>query len=113
MKCGAGYLAARKYGAVRIIDPRPFAVHSIKDTFARYPHIKKVLPAMGYGRAQIQDLEETINKAKCDLVMFATPIHLARLITIKKASIRVRYEYKDHGDPHLATLLRQWLQKKE
>lgn len=113
MKCGAGYLAARKYGAARIIDPRPFAVHSIKDTFARYPHIKKVLPAMGYGRAQIQDLEETINKAKCDLVMFATPIHLARLITIKKASIRVRYEYKDHGDPHLATLLRQWLQKKE
>ncbi len=82
MKCGAGYLAARKYVAARIIDPRTFAVHSIKDTFARYPHIKKVVPAMGYGRAQIQDLKETINTAKSDLVIFATPIHLARLIPI-------------------------------
>jgi len=111
MKWGAGYLAAEKYGAAEIIDPRPFAVRSIKETFSRYPHIKKVLPAMGYGSAQIHDLEETINKAECDLVIFATPIHLAHLITIKKASIRVRYEYRDHGEPHLESLLLQWLQK--
>lgn len=110
MKCGAGYLAAKKYGAAEIIDPRPFAAHSIKDIFAQYPHIEKVLPAMGYGSAQIQDLEETINRADCELVVFATPIHLAHLITIKKTSIRVRYEYKDHNGPQLEILLKKWLQ---
>ena len=110
MKSGAGYLAAKKYGAAEIIDPRPFAAHSIKDIFAQYPHIEKVLPAMGYGSAQIQDLEETINRADCELVVFATPIHLAHLITIKKTSIRVRYEYKDHNGPQLETLLKKWLQ---
>ena len=110
MRCGAGYLAAKKYGAAEIIDPRPFATHSIKDTFDRYPHIEKVLPAMGYGSAQIHDLEETINRADCELVVFATPIHLAHLITIQKTSIRVRYEYKDHNEPQLETLLTKWLQ---
>lgn len=110
MKCGAGYLAAKKYGAVEIIDPRPFATNSIKNTFSQYPHIEKVLPAMGYGRKQIQDLEETINSADCELVVFATPIHLAHLITIRKPTIRVRYEYKDHGEPHLETLLKKWMQ---
>ena len=110
MRYGAGYLAAKKYGAAEIIDPRPFATNSIKDTFDQYPHIEKVLPAMGYGSAQIQDLEETINRADCELVVFATPIHLAHLITIQKTSIRVRYEYKDHNEPHLETLLTKWLQ---
>jgi predicted GTPase len=113
MRYGAGYLAARKYGAAKIIDPRPFAVRSIKDTFDQYPHIKKVLPAMGYGKAQIQDLEETINRAECELVVFATPIHLAHLITIHNASIRVRYAYKDHNAPLLQSLLEQWLCKIE
>jgi len=110
MKYGAGYLAAEKYGAAEIIDPRPFATNSIKNTFRQYPHIEKVLPAMGYGREQIQDLEVTINSADCDLVVFATPIHLAHLITIRKPTIRVRYEYKDHNEPHIETLLNKWMQ---
>ena len=110
MRAGAGYLAARKYGAAEIIDPRPFATNSIKDTFNRYPHIEKVLPAMGYGRAQIRDLEETINRADCELVVFATPIHLGHLITMQTASIRVRYAYGDHNEPYLETLINKWLQ---
>ena len=110
MLYGAGYLAAQKYGAEKIIDPRPFARNSIKDTFARYPHIENVLPAMGYGSAQIKDLEETINATDCELVVFATPINLARLISIQKESIRVRYEYKDFDGPQLEILLKKWLQ---
>ena len=105
MAFGAGLIAARNYRAGRIIDPRPFAVGSIKETFARYPHIGPVLPAMGYSRRQIHELEQTIAAADCDLVLFATPIHLPRILSIEKPTLRIRYEYNDHGEPTLAQAL--------
>ena len=105
MAHGAGYLAARQHGAAAIVDPRPYAAPSLAATFRRYPHIGMVLPAMGYGKEQIKDLEETINRVECDLVVFATPIHLARLLAIRHPTIRVRYEYRDHGEPRLEDVL--------
>lgn len=105
MSFGAGVIAARHYQAGRIIDPRPFARGSIKETYQRYPHIGPVLPAMGYSRAQIHELEQTIADADCDLVLFATPIHLTRILSIGKPTLRVRYEYRDHGSPTLAEVL--------
>ena len=97
MAFGAGIIAARTFEAETIIDPRPFAVGTIKDTFERFPHIGTVLPAMGYSEEQIHDLEETIKSSDCDLVLFATPIHLPRILSIDKPTIRVRYEYNDFG----------------
>ncbi len=105
MPFGAGLIAAGQHHAADIIDPRPYAVGSIIATYAKYPHLGKVLPAMGYGTAQIQDLEQTIANADCDLVLFATPIHLPRILTIEKPSLRVRYEYHDHGSPTLEEAL--------
>ncbi len=105
MKFGAGYIAAKMHKASKIVDPRPYAVGTIKDTFKKYPHIDSVLPAMGYNPAQIHDLERTIDKAECDLVIFATPIHLRRILEIKKPALRVRYEYRDHGFPTLEETL--------
>jgi predicted GTPase len=105
MGYGAGYLAARKFGAAGIIDPKPFGVGSISAALQQYPHIREVLPAMGYGANQMHDLEETINRCECDLVVLATPIHLTRLISIRHPTVRVRYEYHDHGPPDLATVL--------
>lgn len=105
MPFGAGYLAARKYGAGEIVDPRPFASGSIKAAYVKYPHIGKVLPAMGYTEQQIRDLNETINRAACDMVLFATPIHLTLLISINKPALRVLYEYRDHGEPGLKEVL--------
>ncbi len=105
MSFGAGVIAARNYQAGRIIDPRPFAVGSVKETYHHYPHIGPVLPAMGYSREQIHELEQTIAAADCDLVLFATPIHLPRILSIQKPTLRVRYEYKDHGRPTLAEVL--------
>ena len=92
MTYGAGYVAARKFGAKEIIDPRPFAVGSIKDTFNKYNHITEILPAMGYGNKQISELEQTINAVGCDLVLIGTPIDLGRLLKINKPSMRVTYE---------------------
>ena len=105
MPFGAGIIAARQYRAGRIVDPRPLAVGSIRKTYDQFPHLHDVLPAMGYGAGQIHDLEETINRADCDLVLFATPIEITRLIKIDKPSIRVRYEYQDHGQPTLEDVL--------
>jgi predicted GTPase len=105
MTFGAGMIAARHYQAGRIIDPRPFAKGSIKETYHRYSHIGPILPAMGYSRRQIHELEQTIADADCDLVLFATPIHLTRILSIGKPTLRVRYEYNDHGDPTLAKVL--------
>jgi predicted GTPase len=105
MPFGAGLIAAGQHRAAEIIDPRPYAVGSIIATYARYPHMGKVLPAMGYGTAQIRDLEQTIANADCDLVLFATPIHLPRILNIEKPTLRVRYEYHDHGSPTLETVL--------
>lgn len=105
MPFGAGVIAAKMYGAAEIVDPKPFAAGTIKDTFRNFPHIDLVLPAMGYSDDQIRDLEYTIEKAECDLVLFATPIHLPRILDIKKPTLKVRYEYKDHGSPTLEQML--------
>jgi predicted GTPase len=105
MAYGAGLIAAKTYGAGEIVEPRPFACGAIKETYRQYPHIGPVLPAMGYSRTQINDLEHTINDADCDLVVFATPIHLTRIVSINKPAIRVRYEYHDRGKPVLDDVL--------
>jgi predicted GTPase len=105
MPYGAGFLAAQKYGAARVVDPRPFAVGTLKEVFRQYPHIGRVLPAMGYSPAQIRDLEATINQTPCDLVLFSTPIQLSRLLSLNKPTLRIRYEYQDYGKPTLAEVL--------
>ena len=105
MPFGAGIIAAGMHHASEIVDPRPYAAGSIIATYAQYPHIGKVLPAMGYGPKQIQDLERTIANADCDLVLFATPIHLPRILKIDKPTLRVRYEYQDHTAPVLEDVL--------
>jgi len=105
MAYGAGVVAARKYGAAEIVDPRPAAVGSIKATFAKYRHLDNVLPAMGYGEKQIEELGETINAVDCDLVVSATPIDLRRLIQPNKKLIHVSYELEEQGSPNLAEVL--------
>jgi predicted GTPase len=107
MAYGAGYVAARRFGAAEIVDPRPYAVRSIAATYQKYPTTGPVLPAMGYGAQQIKDLEETINRAQADLVIIGTPINLTRLIQINKPAQRVRYELQEIGKPTLADLLRE------
>ncbi len=109
MKYGAGVIAARRFDAAEIVDPRPYLAGTLVDTFEKYPETGAVLPAMGYSPEQIRDLEETINRTDCDLVLAATPIDLSRLMTIKKPVQRIRYAYKDHGDPRLETVLRDKL----
>jgi len=105
MAYGAGVVAARRYGAAEIVDPRPYAVRSIADTFAKYPKTGPVLPAMGYGEEQVRDLEETINNTPCDLVIIGTPIDLRRLVKIEKPADRVRYELQVIGQPTLEEIL--------
>lgn len=95
MAYGAGLLAARDLGAAAIVDPRPFAVGSIRTTFDKYPHLDQVLPAMGYGDRQIRELEQTINAADCDLVVIGTPIDLRRLLRVNKPTVRVTYELEE------------------
>ena len=97
MEYGAGMIAAWDFGAKEIIDPRPFTVNSISQTFKKYPKIGKLLPAMGYGDEQIKDLQETINKTDCDSVIIGTPIDLGRILKINKPSTRVRYELQEIG----------------
>lgn len=113
MPYGAGFIAARQEGADKIIDPRPFAVGSIRRIYDRYPHMDAVLPAMGYGKKQVQELEETINRADCDLVLFATPIDLPKILSVNKPTVRVRYEYADHEEPTLESVLLKRLQRLE
>ena len=105
MAYGAGIIAAKRNEAAEIIDPRPFITGTLKETFETYPNIGALLPAMGYGEEQIHDLELTINNTDCDLVLFATPIDLPKLVSINKPNLRVRYEYKDHGEPTLEEVL--------
>jgi len=112
MAYGAGFIAAREFGASEIVDPRPTAVGTIKETYRKYPHLGALLPAMGYGSQQISDLERTINNADSDLVLFATPIHLTRILTLDKPAIRVRYEYEDHGSPILEDVLKEQMREK-
>lgn len=107
MAYGAGFVAANKFGAREIVDPRPYAVGSIRETYAQYPTTGAVLPAMGYSDQQIQELEETINAAPIDLVISATPIDLRRVIRIQHPNVRVRYELQEIGQPTLADLLKE------
>ena len=105
MTYGAGVVAARRFGAAELVDPRPYAVRSIAATFEKYPHIHSLLPAMGYGDEQIADLEETVNRTECDLVLAATPIDLQRLINVRHPMDRVRYELQVIGRPTLRDIL--------
>ncbi len=106
MAYGAGWVAARRFGAAEIIDPRPYAIGSIKETFEKYPTTGNVLPAMGYGSKQTKELEDTINRADADMVLVGTPIDLSRIIHIEKPSQRVRYELQEIGQPTLEELLK-------
>jgi predicted GTPase len=106
MAYGAGWVAARRFGAKEIVDPRPFAVGSITATYAKYPTTGNVLPAMGYGDQQTHELEQTIRNADVDLVIIATPIDLQRVIKIDKPSQRVRYELQEIGQPTLEDILK-------
>ena len=105
MKFGAGIVAAEKFGATEVVDPRPWINGTIAETFESYPDIGKLLPAMGYGEQQIKDLEATINAADCDVVIIGTPIDLRRLLHIEKPSVRVTYNLKETGRPTVANVL--------
>jgi predicted GTPase len=106
MEYGAAMIAAERFGALEIVDPKPNAVGSIKRTFKKYPHIKNLLPAMGYGKQQIKDLEETINATDCDVVVSGTPIDLGRILHVEKPVIRVSYELQEIGKPDLEDVLK-------
>lgn len=105
MAYGAGVIAAKKFGAAGLVDPRPFAVGTIKEVFDKYPHIGAYLPAMGYGEQQVRDLELTINRSDAELVVIATPIDLRRIMEIDKPALRVKYELQELGRPTLSDLL--------
>ena len=105
MTYGAAVLAAKKGGASELVDPRPFAVGSIKETFAKYPHMTQLLPAMGYGRKQMEELRETIARSDADLVLIGTPIDLRRVIELDKPALRVTYRLQEIGEPTIAGLL--------
>jgi predicted GTPase len=110
MPYGAGYIAARKAGAI-IVDPRPFAVGSIKTTFEKYYHLENVLPAMGYGKKQMAELQQTIEKSDVDAVVIGTPIDLKHVIKISKPSVRVRYDLQEIGKPDLVDVLTDFVRK--
>lgn len=107
MKFGAGIVAAKKYGAGRLVDPRPWTVGTITQTYQKYPNIGTLLPAMGYGEQQVHDLEETINRVECDVVISATPIDLSRIVKINKPLVRVGYELEEISKPTLKDLLQK------
>ncbi len=109
MEYGAGVIAADKFGAAELVDPRPFTVGSITKTFEKYPGIGALLPAMGYGDRQIKELEETINNSDCDLVIIGTPIDLRKIININKPALRVYYELEEIGKPDLREVLADYL----
>ncbi len=111
MKIGAGTVAARKFGAKECVDPRPFTVGRLSDTFKTYPHIGVLLPAMGYGKEQLKDLETTINNTECDSVIIGTPIDLNRIINIKKPNTRVFYDLEEIGFPTLKEILEDFIKK--
>jgi len=106
MSYGAGIVAAKRFGAAETVDPRPYAVGSIRETFGKYPQTGPLLPAMGYGQQQVKELEETINGTPCDLVIVATPIDLRRVLRIDHPAQRVRYELQEVGEPILEDVLK-------
>lgn len=111
MKLGAGTIAAQKFGAAEIVDPREFAVGSQRETYELYPHVGPVLPAMGYSDKQRDDLEETIARADCDAVIIGTPIDLNRVVNIKQPNTRVYYDLQEIGSPNLEEVLADFMQK--
>ncbi len=110
MDIGAGYLAARKCGA-EIVDPKPYAVGSIKEAYEKYPQLDEIIPALGYYEEQLKELEDTINSADCDVVVIGTPIDLSRIIKINKPSVRIGYELQEIGKPTLEDLLKEKFNK--
>jgi predicted GTPase len=112
MSYGAGVIAAQKFGAAEIVDPRPWAVNSIAETFRKYPAIGRLLPAMGYGEHQIKDLEATINRVDSDAVLIGTPVDLRRVIKIQKPSVRVRYELAEITRPDLRDVLTEFFKNR-
>jgi predicted GTPase len=112
MQYGAGVMAAEKFGAGELVDPREYAVGTIAETFKKYPDIGVLLPAMGYGAKQMKDLEATINKVDCDLIIIATPIDLGRIVKFKKPTVRVGYELQEIGRPNLEDVLKKKFKKK-
>ena len=113
MKIGAGVVAAQKFGAAGLVDPRPYTVGRLAETFEIYPEIGTVLPAMGYGEQQLKDMETTINKTECDAVIIGTPIDLNRIIKIKKPNTRVYYNLQEIGRPDLTMVLDDFVKKHE
>ncbi|MCB0551493.1 MAG: hypothetical protein KDD19_28265, partial [Phaeodactylibacter sp.] len=111
MRIGAGTLAAHKFGATELVDPRPFVTGKIKDTFRKYPFIGTLLPAMGYSDEQLNDLEMTINSADCDSVIIGTPIDLGRVLNINKPYTRVFYDLQEIGEPNLGQVLDEFIGK--
>ena len=111
MQFGAGVLAARQFGAADIVDPRPYAVRTIAETFEKYPRTGALLPAMGYGGEQLKDLEETINGVPCDAVIIGTPIDLRRIVRMTKPSTRVQYSLVEQTKPDLADVLDEFVRK--
>jgi len=108
MPYGAGEIAAEKFHAIETMDPRPYAVGSIMETFEKYPHLEKILPAMGYSDEQVSELEQTINSCDCDVVVAGTPIDLARVVSVNKPIVRVRYELQEMGEPDLESILKDF-----
>jgi predicted GTPase len=111
MKLGAGVVAAQKFGAAELVDPRPYTVGKLSETFKIYPNIGTLLPAMGYGTQQLKDLEATINNTDCDAVIIGTPIDLNRVINIKKPSTRVYYDLQEIGSPNLKEVIDDFVKK--
>lgn len=111
MRIGAGVVAAKKFGATELVDPRPFTVGRLSETFRVYPNIGTLLPAMGYGDEQLHDLEETINTTNCDSVIIATPIDLNRIIKIRKPNTRVYYDLQEIGEPNLSQVIDDFVKK--
>lgn len=108
MKYGAGVVAAKKYGAAELVDPRPFVTGTIAETYEEYPFIGTLLPAMGYGKKQMKELEEVINRTDCDLVVVGTPIDLGKQLNIEKPHVRVTYELEEIGSPNLEEVLKKF-----
>ncbi|HHT52444.1 MAG: cyclic 2,3-diphosphoglycerate synthase [Bacteroidales bacterium] len=111
MTIGAGSVAAMKYGAAELVDPRPYAVGSIVDTFKKYSHLENILPAMGYGEAQMRDLEKTIANVPCDLVVIGTPIDLPRFVKVNQPYVKIGYELQEIGTPTFETILQDFVKK--
>jgi predicted GTPase len=113
MRYGAGVVAAQQYGASELVDPRPYAVGSIRETFEKYPHLTHLLPAMGYSARQRKELEETINRTPCDVVLVATPVNLGLILEIDKPYVRVSYEVEETGPPLLTEILDEFARKQK